>query len=126
MATEGRYFTWTMVSGENLDSLTPWEGNLFRAINAKGRHANTGQEACGLLTFGGRAWEHVTFGYAGILKFAAGADIAAGQPVTVGKGGYIFPATAGTYVVGRCLDYAVARGHIGTGAFNFAVTAYVP
>ena len=126
MAIEGRYFSWMMAAGENLDDLTPWKGNLFRAINAKGRPANNGQEACGLLVFAGRAWERVSLGYAGIMKFAAGADIAAGQPVTVGKGGYIFPATPGTHVVGRCLDCAVAQGHIGTGMFNFAVTAYVP
>ena len=126
MAVEGRYFTWTLAAGEDLADLQPGAGHLFKAVALDdGRIAQNGREAGGILLYGGRQEEHVTLGYAGILKFAAGAAITKGSRLTVGNSGYFTQAVSGSYVVGRCLDTAVASGAVGTGAFNFATIAYM-
>lgn len=126
MAVEGRYFTWSLAAGEPLDDLTPGAGALFKAVALDdGRFAANGREAGGVLVFGGRAGEHVTLGYAGILKFVAGAPVGKGRRLTVAASGYFVEAASGSYVVGRCLDAAVGSGAIGTGAFNFATIAYM-
>ncbi len=126
MAVEGRYFTWTLGAGEPLDDLRPGAGHLFKAIALDdGQVAANGREAGGILLYGGRSGEHVTVGYAGIMKFAAGAAVGKGRRLTVTASGYFAEAASGSYVVGRCLDTAVASGAIGTGAFNFAAIAYM-
>jgi len=126
MAVEGRYFTWTVAAGENLDDLTPGAGSLFKAIALDdGQYATNGREAGGVLVFGGRTAEHVTLGYAGIMKFVAGGAVGKGKRLTVAGSGYFVEAASGSYVVGRCLDTAVASGSVGTGAFNFATVAYM-
>jgi hypothetical protein len=126
MAVEGRYFTWTVAAGENLDDLTPGAGSLFKAIAIDdGKYAANGREAGGVLVFGGRTGEHLTLGYAGILKFVAGAAVGKGKRLTVTGSGYFVEAGSGSYIVGRCLDTAVASGSVGTGAFNFATVAYM-
>jgi hypothetical protein len=126
MAVEGRYFTWTVAAGEHLDDLTPGTGSLFKAIAVgDGKFAAGGRQAGGVLMFGGRAGEHVTLGYAGIMKFVAGAPVGKGKRLTVASSGYFVEAGSGSYVVGRCLDAAVSSGAVGTGAFNFATVAYM-
>jgi len=126
MAVEGRYFTWTLAAGEDLADLTPGTGHLFKAVSLDdGRIAQNGREAGGILLYGGRQDEHVTLGYAGILKFTAGGAVAKGSRLTVSNSGYFTQAVSGSYVVGRCLESAVASGAIGTGAFNFATIAYM-
>ena len=52
-------------------------------------------------------------------------DITAGSRLSVVNSGYFTEAASGGYVVGRCLDTAVASGAVGTGAFNFATVAYM-
>ena len=32
MSVEGRYFTWTIVAGEDLDDLNPGSGELYKAV----------------------------------------------------------------------------------------------
>ena len=126
MAVEGRYFTWTTAAGDDLADLQPGAGHLFKAVALDdGRIAQNGREAGGILLYGGKAGEHVTLGYAGILKFTAGGAIGKGKRLTVGTSGYCTEAVSGSYVVGRCLDTAVASGAVGTGAFNFATVAYM-
>jgi len=126
MAVEGRYFTWTLAAGEDLADLEPGTGHLFKAVALDdGKIAQDGREAGGILLYGGRQDEHVTLGYAGILKFTAGAAVAKGTRLTVANSGYFTSAVSGSYVVGRCLDTAVASGAVGTGAFNFATIAYM-
>jgi len=126
MAVEGRYFTWSLAAGEDLDDLTPGSGALFKAVALDdGRYANDGREAGGLLLYGGRAGDHVTLGYAGVMKFTAGAPVGAGRRLTVGTSGYLAEADSGSYVVGRSLDSAVASGAVGSGVFNFATIAYM-
>jgi hypothetical protein len=126
MAVEGRYFTWTLAAGEDLADLQPGTGHLFKAVALDdARLAANGREAGGILLYGGRAGEHVTLGYAGILKFTAGGAVSAGKRLTVSGSGYFTEAVSGSYVVGRCLDTAVASGAVGTGAFNFATIAYM-
>jgi hypothetical protein len=126
MAVEGRYFTWAVAAGENLDNLTPGAGSLFKAVALDdGMYAINGREAGGILVYGGRAGEHITLGYAGILKFTAGAPVGKGRRLTVANSGYFVEASSGTYVVGRGLDSAVASGAVGTGAFNFATVAFM-
>jgi hypothetical protein len=126
MSVEGRYFTWTLAAGENLDDLRPGTGHLFKAVALDdGRIAADGREAGGILLYGGRQDEHVTLGYAGIMKFTAGGSIGKGSRLTVSASGYFSQAASGSYVVGRCLDTAVASGAVGTGAFNFATIAYM-
>ena len=51
--------------------------------------------------------------------------VAAGKRLPVNGPGYFSEAVSGSYVVGRCLDTAVASGAVGTGAFNFATIAYM-
>jgi hypothetical protein len=126
MAVEGRYFTWTLAAGEELADLQPGTGHLFKAVALDdGKIAQDGREAGGILLYGGRQDEHVTLGYAGILKFTAGAAVGKGNRLTVSGSGYFSEAVSGSYVVGRCLDTAVASGAVGTGAFNFATPAYM-
>ena len=98
---------------------------MFRAVALDdGKIAQDGREAGGILLYGGLQGDHITLGYAGILKFVAGADIQAGRHLTVRQGGVFEPAYRGDWVVGRCLDVAVSLGNIGTGAFNFAASWY--
>lgn len=126
MAVEGRYFTWTVVAGQALDDLQPGSGHIYKAVALDdGQLAEDGREAGGLLLYGGRQGEHVTLGYAGVMKFTAGADVGAGRRLTVAASGYLVEATSGSYVVGRCLDTPVTSGAVGTGAFNFATVAYM-
>jgi hypothetical protein len=126
MAVEGRYFTWTIAAGEDLADLSPGAGHLFKAVALDdGRIAQNGREAGGILLYGGRQDEHVTLGYAGVLKFTAGAAVATGRRLTVANSGYFVEAASGSYAVGRCLDTAVASGAVGTGAFNFATPTYL-
>ena len=126
MAVEGRYFTWTLAAGEDLADLQPGAGHLFKAVALDdGKIAQNGREAGGILLYGGKQDEHVTLGYAGILKFTAGAAVGAGRRLSVATSGYLVEAASGSYVVGRCLDAAVSSGSVGTGAFNFATIAYM-
>jgi hypothetical protein len=60
-----------------------------------------------------------------VLKFTAGDAVSKGSRLTVNGSGYFVEAVSGSYVVGRCLDTAVASGAVGTGAFNFATIAYM-
>jgi hypothetical protein len=126
MSVEGRYFSWTIQAGEDLDDLTAGTGRLFKAVALDdGKIAVDGREAGGILIYGGKSAEHVTLGYAGILKFVAGGPIGKGKRLTVANSGYFVEAGSGSYVVGRCLDTTVASGAIGTGAFNFATIAHM-
>ena len=126
MAVEGRHFTWTLPAGEDLDDLSPGNGDLFKAVALDdGRPANNGLRAGGILLYGGKSGDHVTLGYLGVMKFAAGGPVVKGRRVTVATSGYFVEATSGSYVVGRCLDTNVSSGAIGTGAFNFATIAYM-
>lgn len=126
MAVEGQYFAWTIAAGEDLDDFTPGSGTLFKAVALDdGKVANNGREAGGILVYGGKTAEHVTLGYAGVLKFTAGAAVGVGRRLTVTTSGYCVEAASGSYVVGRCLDSAVGSGSVGTGAFNFATIAYM-
>ena len=126
MSVEGRNFTWTIAAGEDLDDLTPGTGDLFKAVALDdGKIAADGREAGGILIYGGRSAEHVTLGYLGVLKFAAGSAVTKGRRLTVTASGYLIEAGSGSYAVGRCLDADVASGAIGTGAFNFSNVAYM-
>jgi len=126
MSVEGRFYSWTLVAGEDLDDLTPGTGHLFKAVALDdGKIAANGREAAGILLYGGRSAEHVTVGYTGVMKFTTGAAVDKGRRLTVTASGYFVEAGSGTYVVGRCLDTAVASGAVGTGAFNFATIAYM-
>ncbi len=126
MSVEGRFFTHTMAAGEDVNDLTPGSGDIFKAIALDdGKPAANGREAGGLLLYGGKNGEHITLGYAGIMKFTAGAAVAKGKRLTVTTSGYMIEANSGSYVVGRCLDTAVGSGAVGTGAFNFATVAYM-
>ena len=126
MAVEGQYFAWTIAAGENLDDFTPGTGTLFKAVALDdGKLAVNGREAGGILVYGAEAGEHITLGYAGVLKFTAGAAVGVGKRLTVTGSGYLVEAASGSYVVGRCLDTAVGSGSVGTGAFNFATIAYM-
>ena len=126
MAVNGRYFSWTLTAGEDLADLRPRTGHLFRAIALDdGKIAQNGREAGGILLYGGLQGEHIAIGYAGIIKFLAGRPIEVGRHLTVLSDGSFAQAHPGDWVVGRCLDKAVASGAIGTGAFNFATTAYM-
>ena len=126
MTVEGRYFTWTLAAGEDLADLRPGAGHLFKAVALDdGKIAQNGREAGGILLYGGLQAEHLTLGYAGILKFTAGGAVGKGRRLSVANSGYFTEAVSGSYVVGRCLDTAVASGAIGTGAFNFATIAYM-
>ena len=126
MSVEGRYFTWTIPAGEDLDDLAPGTGEIFKAVALDdGQIAQNGREAGGILVYGGKTSEHVTLGYLGVMKFTAGAAIAKGKRVTVTTSGYFVEAASGSYVVGRCLDTAVSSGAVGTGAFNFTTMAFM-
>ena len=126
MSVEGRFFTWTLESGEDLDDLTPGTGHIFKSVALDdGKVAQNGREAGGILLYGGKQNEHITIGYAGIMKFTSGGSVGKGNRLTVSNSGYFTEAASGSYVVGRCLDSAVASGAVGTGAFNFATVAYM-
>lgn len=126
MSVEGRYFTWTIAAGEDLNDLNPGTGHLFKAVALDdGKLAVNGREAGGILLYGGKQDEHLTLGYGGVMKFTSGGAVNKGARLTVSNSGYFSAAASGSYVVGRCLDTAVASGAVGTGAFNFATVAYM-
>ena len=76
MAVDGRHFTWTLAAGQALDNLEAGTGHLYKAVSlATGQVAANGRDAGGLLLYGGRAGEPVTLGYAGVMKFTAGAPL---------------------------------------------------
>ena len=121
MSYAGHYAVWTIRAGEDLDNFAPGSGALYKAIALDdGKLANNGREAGGLLMYGNKAAELITIGYAGVMKFVAGENITPGAHLTVREGGYFYIAQPGEWIVGRCLDSFVAKGEIGTGAFNFA------
>ena len=124
MSVEGRYFTWTITAGEDLDDLTPGSGHLYKAVALDdGKIAQNGEEAGGILLYGGKQHEHIALGYQGVLKFTASEYIGKGDRLTVGNNGYMRLARPGDFVVGRCLDSPTSAGMVGTGAFNFASSA---
>lgn len=126
MSVEGRFFTWTVAAGEDLDDLSPGTGHIFKAVALDdGKVALNGREAGGILLYGGKQNDHITLGYAGVMKFTSGGSVSKGSRLTVTGSGYFTAAVSGSYVVGRCLDTAVASGAVGTGAFNFATVAYM-
>ena len=53
MSVEGRYFTWTLAAGEDLDDLMPGPGHIFKAVALDdGKIAQDGREAGGILLYG--------------------------------------------------------------------------
>ena len=121
MGVEGHYAAWSMTAGEDLDDVTPGTGHIFKAVALDdGKLAHNGKEAGGILIYGGKATEHVTLAYAGVIRFTAGEDIPVGVPLTVGHDGYFFIARPGDWIIGRCLDSFVHVDEVGVGAFNFA------
>ena len=120
MTVDGQYWQWTIKAGEYLDDFTLGTGTLFKAIALNnGKLAHNGLEAGGILVYGNEKDENITIGYLGIIKFTAGEEIGPGDLLTVGPNGYMRVATPDEWVVGRCLDMGVAKGGVGTGAFNF-------
>ena len=126
MSVDGRNFSWTVLAGEDLNDAGAGTGHLYKAVALDdGKLASNGREAGGILLYGGKTGEHLTLGYAGVMKFAAGGAVAKGRRLTVTTSGYFTEAASGSYVVGRCLDAAVGSGAVGTGVFNFATIAYM-
>ncbi len=124
MAIQGPYSNWTLLAGEDLSNLNAsTEGHLFKAITTAGLIASTSETALGILQYGGKQGEHITVGYAGVMKFIAKASIPAGSLLTVTTSGYFIPATTNSLVIGRCLDSDVSANAVGTGIFNFATPA---
>ncbi len=121
-----RYEAWTIVAGEDLDDTTKGTGHIFKAVALDdGQVATTGKEAGGLLQrAGGKSGEHTQLGIGGIMKFTAGAAVAAGDRLTVNGSGYCIAATSGSYVIGRVLDTAAVSGEVGWGAFDFMAPSY--
>ena len=120
MSIEGRFFTWTIEAGEDLNDLTPVDGHIFKAVTMTGVIANNGYKAGGILLYGGMMNEHVTLGYAGIMKFTTNEKLEKGALLTVGRGGFFRAAKEGDWIVGRCLDQGATAMSVATGAFNFA------
>lgn len=119
MAIQNDFRTWSFKAAENIDTTAAGTGAIYKAVNqATGILANNGADATGILQYVGKTGEHVTQGWDGIMKFTAGAAVAAGAQVTVTTSGYFITATQGKYVVGRTLA-SVASGAVGYGMFNF-------
>lgn len=126
MSVEGRNFTWNIHAGQDLNDLKPGTGHIFKAITHAGVIANNGREALGILLYGGKNRENVALGYLGVMKFAAAETVGLDDLMTVAEGGGLRPAKPGEWAVGRCLDRAIDKGAIGTGAFNFATPTVIP
>jgi len=119
MAIQNDFRTWSFKAAEDIDTTNAGTGAIYKAVNqATGILANNGSDATGILQYVGKSGEHVTQGWDGIMKFTAGATVAAGAQVTVTTSGYFITATQGKYVVGRSLA-SVASGAVGYGMFNF-------
>ena len=122
MAIENEMRTWTFEAEEDQDALASGiAGHLHKAITSvAGIFATDGRSAVGLLKVGGKSGEFNTFGYDGIMKFVAFANIASADTfLTVTDSGFLTNAGSGDYVVGRSLSN-VASGAAGPGMFDFA------
>lgn len=132
MSIQNRYMSWTFVAANALDNLVAGTGHLYKAVsNGAGDIAADGGNASGILQQGGPANGHVSFGYAGIMKFTAGAAISSKDiALTVTTSGYCIQATSGSHIVGRYLGgtnnaVGISSGSVGTGMFDFSIPKYV-
>lgn len=115
MATENKNLTITFTSAEDHNDLTAGTGDIYKAIALSDRKfANNGEECSGILVFGAKSGEHSTIVLSGVTKFVAGGAITAGGACTVATSGYVTAGDSGDYIIGRCLDTAVASGAVGT------------
>jgi len=131
MSIQNKYMSWTFKASNALDNLTAGTGHLYKAVsNGAGDIAANGK-ASGILQQGGPSGGHISFGYAGIMKFVAGAAVSSKDvALTVTTSGYFVEATSGTFIVGRYLGgtnnaIAISSGSVGTGMFDFTKPTYV-
>lgn len=122
MAYEGQNLTITM------KSLEDHSGCQYHAVAFNDSLlANNGKEACGILMNKPASGDHATVGFNGVLKYAAGATVNAGERLTVTTSGwFVTAANSGAYVVGMNGPDAVTSGSIGTGIFGFSNPAIIP
>ncbi len=110
----------TLRSGEDLTSVLPGAGPLFKAIGVDGQIAATGSEAIGLLKYGAGSGEFIDVAWIGEVKYVAGEAIGAGERVTVTTSGYLVKISSGALAVGRNAENAVSSGAVGRGLFDFS------
>ena len=132
MSIQNKYMSWTFKASNALDNLVAGTGHLYKAVsNGAGDIAASGDKASGILQQGGPANGHVSFGYAGLMKFTTGAAISSKDvALTVTTSGYMVEATSGTFIVGRYLGgtnnaVSISSGSVATGMFDFTKPTYV-
>ena len=131
MAIEGKHMTWSTKAGADLSDLTAGTGALYKAITQLGvKAASPGDDAKGLLLYGGTSGSHVTLGVMGEMKFTAGAAVTSvNAPLSVAAAGFLTVATSGDFVVGHFTQgtnrsTSISSGSVGTGLFDFVNPQY--
>jgi hypothetical protein len=113
MSTENRYDSVTIVASNDFRA-----AHIHKAVTAGGLVAATAG-AVGLLKSKPNVAEHATVGYIGIMRYVAGAAIAAGANLTVTTSGFIISTgSASGTTVGKAIE-AANSGDLAKGLFNF-------
>ena len=106
----------TIAAGEDLSAKTC----LYHAIALDdGQLAVNGLEAGGILYNDPADDQHLTFGFSGEMRYAAGAAVVAGAKLTVTGSGWFITCTSGDVSMGRAKS-AVTSGAVGIGLFDFS------
>lgn len=125
MAWENEAFVFARRAGVPLTNVVLGTGRIYKAIALDdGDIAVNGQEAGGILLFGGDSGENVTLGWFGRMRFTAASCMGPGARVSVQGSGYMVLAGSNDYIVGRVMDEYVDSGAVGWGLFSFAHPAY--
>lgn len=121
MTIENVQWRWSVKASADLNDTAVATGHINKAVsNRDGDIASNGLDAVGMLYYGGKDNEHISFAFMGIMKATAAAAISSKDTLlTVTTSGYVKPATDGDYVVGRALSTANS-GSVFDGLFDFS------
>ncbi len=91
----------------------------YHAVAIGGTITGANATALGILQNRPKQNEDATVGYAGRLRYRAGAAVTTGARLKVTTSGWLIAVTSGTFAVGTALS-AVSSGAIGEGIFDFS------
>ncbi len=126
MSIQNVMWKWSLKAGEDLNDLTAGTGHLYKAVRSvDGKLANDGKTAIGILQYGAETGGDISFSFAGVMKYTAGAAVTSGDTqLTITTSGYGVTADSGSWIVGKALANTTS-GSVGYGLFNFANPVYM-
>ena len=118
MAYQGEFKAWTVTAKEDLSSLTPGTGALYKGVNFNtGKFSTSGIGLNGILQYAGQSGDHISLAYMGVSKVTYATAISTiGMPLTLTTSGLMTTAASGDYVNGHNLTtvscYAVGAAMV--------------